>query len=165
MNWEDMGKGFNDQNWDEKSESTDTIQLCEEIIELLENSAKENAPKRGKKGNKSRIPRERKKLHNRIKMLKRDKHKAYSKEKKRSLEKKILETEQKIIESKRNERSENEKHCIDCMKDNPRVFYSFINKQRNRRIEIGPFKKDKEFIYDGKEICECLKTEYTSQQT
>ncbi len=60
VNWVDMGKEFNDSNWEEKSESTDTIQLCEEIIELLENSAKENAPKRGKKGNKSRIPREKK---------------------------------------------------------------------------------------------------------
>ena len=42
------------------------------------------------------------------------------------------------------------------MKENPRMFYSFINKQRNRRIEIRPFKRDNEFIYDGKEICESL---------
>ena len=51
------------------------------------------------------------------------------------------------------------------MKENPRMFYSFINKQRNRRNEIGPFKKDGEFIYDGKEICDSLKTEYTSQMS
>ena len=51
------------------------------------------------------------------------------------------------------------------MKENPKVFYSFINKQRNRRIEIGPFKKDKTFIYNGKEISNCLKTEYTSQMS
>ena len=75
----------------------------------------------------------------------------------------ILETEQKIIESKRNERLEKEKQCIESMKENPKVFYSFINKQRNRRVEIGPFKKDGKFIYDGKEISNCLKTEYTSQ--
>ena len=49
------------------------------------------------------------------------------------------------------------------MKENPKVFYAFINKQRNRRVEVGPFKKDGTFIYDGKEISNSLKTEFTSQ--
>jgi hypothetical protein len=30
------------------------------------------------------------------------------------------------------------------------VFYSFINKQRNRRIEMGPFKKEEAFKNNGK---------------
>ena len=47
------------------------------------------------------------------------------------------------------------------MKENPKVFYSFINKQRSRRVEIGPFEKDGKFMHDGKEISNCLKTEYT----
>ena len=97
-------------------------------------------------------------------MLQRDKHKAYSKERKKRFENKILETEKKLIES-RSEKLENEKRCIDSMKENPKMFYSFINRQRNRRNEIGPFKKDGEFIYDGKEICESLKSEYTSQMS
>ena len=122
-------------------------------------SAKENAPKRNTQSNGSKISKERKKLHNRIKMLKRKKHIAHSKERKRRIEKQILETEQKIIESKRNERLEKEKQCIESMKDNPKVFYSFIN----RRVEVGPFKKDEKFIYEGKEISNCLKTEFTSQ--
>ena len=45
------------------------------------------------------------------------------------------------------------------------MFYSFINKQRNRRVEVGPFKKDERFIYNGKEISNCLKTEFTSQMS
>ena len=76
---------------------------------------------------------------------------------------KILKTEKQIIESKRNERLEKEKQCIDSMKENPKVFYSFINKQRNRRVEVGPFKKDGKFIYNGKELSNCLKAEFTSQ--
>ena len=75
----------------------------------------------------------------------------------------ILETEKKIIESKRSERLEKEKQCIESMKENPKVFYAFINKQRRRRIEVGPFKKDGTFIYNGKELSNCLKTEFTSQ--
>ena len=84
-------------------------------------------------------------------MLKREKHRAYSNERKRC-EKQILETEQKIIESKRNERLEKEKQCIDSLKENPKVFYSFINKQRNRKVEVGPFIKEEMFIYNGKEL-------------
>jgi len=152
-----------DTEWDKDFESKDAIESGKYMLEKLTKYAEENAPKRNTQSNGSKIPRERKKLHNRIKMLKRKKHSAYSKERKRRCEKMILETEQKIIESKRNERLEKEKQCIESMKENPKVFYSFINKQRNRRVEIGPFKKDGKFIYDGKEISNCLKTEYTSQ--
>ena len=163
VKWENIIGMMEDTDWDQEFESKDSIKGGEEFLETITNCAKENAPKRSKQGSTSKIPRERKKLHNRIKMLKRGKHRAYSKERKRSFERKILETEQKIIESKRSERLEKEKQCIDSMKENPRVFYSFINKQRNRRIEVGPFKKDETFIYNGKELSNCLKTEFTSQ--
>ncbi len=92
---------------------------------------------------------ERNKLHNRIKMLKREKHRAYSKEKKRSLEKKILETEQKNIESKRNERLENEKQCIDCMKE----ILGFIILSTNKETEglkWAPSRKIKNLYMIGK---------------
>ena len=76
-----------------------------------------------------------------------------------------MESEQKLLESRRKEKLENEKRCIDCMKENPRMFYSFVNQQRNRRNEIGPFKIDGELIYNGNEICEKLKLEYSSQMS
>ena len=49
------------------------------------------------------------------------------------------------------------------MKKNPKMFYSYINKQRNRKNEIGPFKKGEELIFGGEEICNCLKSQYMSQ--
>ena len=49
------------------------------------------------------------------------------------------------------------------MKENPQMFFSYINKQKNRKNEIGPFKSGDEFIYDGKEICEKLVSEFYSQ--
>ena len=64
-------------------------------------------------------------------MLKRDKLRTYSKEIKKRYDKKILKTEQKMIDNKRSERLENEKQCLECMKENPRMFCSFIDKQRN----------------------------------
>ena len=124
----------------------------------------DNMPKKMKE-RKNKIPKERKKMLNRIKMLKRDKHRAYSKEKKKIIEKKIIETEEKLIENRRREKLENEEKAIDCMKENPRMIYSYINKQQNRQKEIGPFKRGNELIYDGKEICNCLREQYVSQFT
>ena len=49
------------------------------------------------------------------------------------------------------------------MKENPRMIYSYINKQQNRKKEIGPFKIGNELIYDGKVICNCLREQYVSQ--
>ena len=147
VKWENIIGMMEDTDWEQEFDSKDARKGGEEFLETITKCAKENAPKRSKQGSTSKIPRERKKLHNRIKMLKRDKHRAYSKERKRSFERKILETEQKIIVSKRSERLEKEKQCIDSMKENPRVFYAFINKQRNRRVELGPFKKKMEHLY------------------
>ena len=150
VNWKNIIKIIDDVDWDQKFESRDAIAGGKNFLEKITNCAKENTPKRSIQGNGSKISRERKKLHNRIKMLKREKHRAYSKERKRRYEMKILKTEKQIIESKRKESLEKEKQCIDSMKENPKVFYSFINKQRNRRVEVGPFKKDGKFIYNGK---------------
>ena len=163
VKWTNISELIENTDWDKEFEYRDAIASGKNMLDELTKYAKENAPKRNTQSNGSKIPRERKKLHNRIKMLKRKKHHAHSKERKRRYEKQILETEQQIIKSKRNERLEKEKQCIESMKENPKVFYSFINKQRNRRVEVGPFKKDKKFIYDGKEISNCLKTEFTSQ--
>ena len=163
VKWKRIIEMIEDIDWDKDFESSDAIAGGKNVLEKLVICARENAPKRNNQNKGSKIPRERKKLHNRIKMLKREKHRAYSNERKRRCETKILETEQKIIQNKRNERLEKEKQCIDSMKENPKVFYAFINKQRNRRVEVGPFKKDGTFIYDGKEISNSLKTEFTSQ--
>ena len=70
---------------------------------------------------------------NRIKMLKREKHKAYSKEKKKSIENKILETEKELIKTKQKKKLESERNAIECMKQNPKMFYSIINSQKNKK--------------------------------
>ena len=49
------------------------------------------------------------------------------------------------------------------MKDNPKMFYSLVNKQKNRKNEVGPFKEGEEIINDGREICDRLVSEYYSQ--
>merc|ERR1712030_93650 len=105
-------------------------------------------PRKNNEGKKRRTSEEVKKLLNRIKMLKREKHKAHSKEKKKIFENRILETE-KDIKFKQKKKHESERHAIECMKVNPRMFYSIVNKQKNRKNKVGPFKENGEIIDEG----------------
>ena len=79
MKWKNIIRMMEDIDWDQEFESGDSIAGGKNMIEKFSKCAKENAPKRNTQSNRSKIPRERKKLHNRIKMLKREKHRAYSK--------------------------------------------------------------------------------------
>ena len=49
------------------------------------------------------------------------------------------------------------------MKKNPKMFYSIVNKQKNRKNEVGPFKEDGEIIDDAETIVERLLMEFKSQ--
>ena len=120
-------------------------------------------PKRNKESKRNGIPREVKKLLNRIKMLKREKHKAYTKEKKKDIEDRIFETEEQLIKTKQKKKHERERSAIDCMKENPKMLYSIMNKQKNRKNEIGPFKENNELITNGEIIVEKLLLEFFSQ--
>merc|ERR1712030_106170 len=93
----------------------------------------------------------------------RKKRKAYSKEKKKIFENRILETEKEIMKFKQKKKHESEKHAIECMKVNPKIFYSIINKKKNRKNKVGPFKENGEIIDEGEEICEKLVLEFCSQ--
>merc|ERR1712090_66069 len=122
-------------------------------------------PRKNNEGKKRGTSKEVGKLLNRIKMLKREKHKAHSKEKKKIFESKILETEKDIIKFNQKKKHESEKQAIECMKVNPKMFYSIINKQKNRKNKVGPFKENGEIIDEGEEICEKLVLDFFSQET
>ena len=85
VKWENINRIIEDTNWEQNFENKGMIQSGKEFEVLITNSAIENAPRKSKQGNNRKIPKERKKLHNRIKMLKREKHRAYSKEKKEEI--------------------------------------------------------------------------------
>ena len=108
-------------------------------------------PKKNERS-KNKIPRERKKLLNRMKMLKREKHRTHNNKSKEKIDKKIQETEAMLISHRQEERMTKEKRVIENMKDNPKVLFDYINKQKDRDTKIVPFKINNEYIYDGKEI-------------
>ena len=120
IHWKEMLKG-------------DTEEITEELLNKISKLSRENIPKKKKEGKDRKVPREIKKILNRIKMLKRAKHKTKSKEREKAIEIKIVETEKELLESRRKKKLESEKKAIECMKDNPKMFYSLINKQKNTK--------------------------------
>merc|ERR1712215_188521 len=104
--------------------------MGEYLLEKLYKICIEIVPKRTKEGKKKNIPKEIKNILNRIKMLKRDKHRAYSKEKKKQIDNKICETEKQLIQTKQKNKLKNERQAIECMKENPKLLYSIRNQQK-----------------------------------
>ena len=141
IDWKKIIKLIKELPWRNICKNGKAIEIIEYLLEKLNEICIEIVPKRNNEGNKKKIPKEIKNLLNRIKMLKRDKHKAYSKEKKKQIDK-ICETEKQLIQTKQKNKLKNERQAIECMKENPKMLYSIRNKQKNRRNEIGPFKEN-----------------------
>ena len=163
INWDMIKKGIKDMDWKKICEDGNAIEIIELLLKMLTKLSMEVVPKKKNEGKERGISKEVKKLLNRIKMLKREKHKAHSKKKKKIIENKILETEKELIKTKQKKKHEIEKQAIERMNVNPKIFYSIINNQKNRKNKVGPFKENGEIIDEGEEICEKLVLEFLSQ--
>ena len=49
------------------------------------------------------------------------------------------------------------------MDKDPKIFYDYIKEQNKRDNAVGPFKKNKKYIYDAREICQALADQYNSE--
>ena len=70
VKWKNINGMIENIDWDKEFESRNAIAGAKNMLKEITKCAKENATKRNTQSNGSKIPRERKKLHNRIKMLK-----------------------------------------------------------------------------------------------
>ena len=82
---------------------------------------------------------------------------------KRKIEESIIETETILSEKRNQEKNINEKRVINNMKENPKVLFDYIKKQKEKDKKIGLLKISEEYIYDTKELCKILVEQYNSQ--
>ena len=146
VSWDNINKEINEVPWQTLFNGKNTEECTYIFMKCLLNICMKLIPRKNTKG-KSRIPRERKKLLNRLKMLKRTKHRTRSKPKVIVLDKKIQETEDMLLCHRKTERKIKENAVIENMKKNPKVLFDYINKQKDRDTKIGPFKIQNEYIY------------------
>ena len=93
--------------------------------------------KKAKSG--SIIPKRRKQLFQKMKLLRRSK-KSANKKRKEEIDRKILEVEKEILNHKKEERNKKEKLVIENMNKKPKIFHDFIKNKENREITYRPIK-------------------------
>ena len=162
VSWERINEIIERMPWRKLFEGKNNKECTEIFIDCLRRICLNLIPKKRPK-NENKIPRIRKNMLNRIKMLKRKKNTTRDRNKLKSIENSIVETEKRLAEHRKQEKYTTELRVIKNMKENPKVLYDHIKKHKDRDTKIGPFQIDKEFIYDTEEICKLLIKQYNSQ--
>ena len=162
VSWDRINEILEKMPWKKLFEGKNNKECTEIFIYCIRRICLMIIPKKLPK-NKNKIPRIRKTMLNRIKMLKRKKNTTRDKTKLKSIENDIIETEKRLVEHRKQEKNTTEIRVIEKMKENPKVFYDHIKRQKDIDTKIGPFKINKEYIYDTEEICKLLIKQYNSQ--
>ena len=165
VKWKEMIKELNNINWKDLLKNKNTHECTIILNKIINEVCLKYVPTKGRNSGKRKIPKIRKKLLGRLKMLRRKMRKASAKERKDEMNEKILETDKLIIEARIKERIEKEAAIIESIPKNPKLLFSYTKKENNRRKEIGPFEKDGKYIQEGSEICNMLLEEYKKQFT
>ena len=161
IEWEKIKRELEEIQWIEIFKDKDTNTCLIMLLEIIINLCNKYIPEK-KFITKSIIPKKRKKLFNKIKMLRRSKRTANNR-KKEEIDRKIIEVEKEIIIDKKEERSLREKRVIENMIKKPKLFYGFIKNKENRENKIGPFKMEGKYVTQDKDICNTLMEQYNSQ--
>merc|ERR1711913_179999 len=153
IEWKIIRKEMEGIQWKElfrdKNTETCLIILLKIVMELCERYVPEKKAKSG-----SIIPRRRKQLFQKMKLLRRSK-KSANKKRKEEIDRKILEVEKEILNHKKEERNKKEKIVIENMNKKPKIFHDFIKNKENRENKLGPLKVEGEYIRN-KEICDAM---------
>jgi len=130
IEWKIIRKELEGIQWKElfrdKNTETCLIILLKMVMELCERYVPEKKAKSG-----SIIPRRRKQLFQKMKLLRRSK-KSANKKRKEEIDRKILEVEKEILNHKKEERNKKEKIVIENMNKKPKIFHDFIKNKENR---------------------------------
>ena len=165
INWDEIINEIINIDWKELLKNKNTHECTEILNKIINELCLKFIPPRGKKSGKRNIPRVRKKLIGRLKMLRRKLRKSICEKRIEELNEKIVETDKLIIEARRVEKLEKEAAIVDSIPKNPKLLFSYTKKENNRREEVGPFEKNGEYIHLASEICKTLLEEYKSQFT
>ena len=141
IKWEAINMELNSINWKELFKDKNTFECTTILNKKINEICMKYIPMKGADEGKKKIPKVRKKLLGRLKMLKRGKKRAFSKKKKEELEQKILETEKQLMESRRIEKIEKEKAIVQNLPKSPKLQQEKRNRTIQKRWENGSFRR------------------------
>ena len=125
VNWEEIIKVITKINWQEVLKNKNTYESTEILNNLINEICIKYVPVKGRNSGKKKIPKERKKLLGRLKMLRRRIRKAIKKEKKDEMNERIIETDRLLTEARRKERMEKELAIIESIPKNTKLLFSY----------------------------------------
>merc|ERR1712002_1360009 len=161
VEWGKIRKELEEVQWKEIFNGKDVKTCLNIFLKIIMELCNKYIPMK-KTRNKNIIPKKRKQLFQKIKLLRRSKAKA-NKKRRKEIDNKILEAEKEIINHKREERRRKEKMVIENMNKKPKFFHDFIKNKENRENKLGPFKVEGQYIRSNKEICNTMTKQYNAQ--
>merc|ERR1712121_494802 len=161
VEWVKIRKELEEVQWEEIFNGKDVKTCLNIFLEIIMELCNKYIPMK-KTRNKNIIPKRRKQLFQKIKLLRRSKTKA-NKKRKKEIDNKILEAQKEIMNHKKEERARKEKMVIENMNKKPRIFHDFIKNKENRENKLGPLKVEGQYIRNNKEICNTMTKQYNAQ--
>ena len=164
-NWKNIKAELKKINWPEilaehESSEEKLKVILEIVIKIIEENCTTFRNQRGSHSNK--IPRDRRVLFKKRKILNKELQKRNPPDKKKRIEKAIGEIDKKLLDSYEEENIVNETRAIEYIKSNPKYFFTYARKKLKTRKKIGPFDMGGEKITSLLEICIKLVEQYSS---
>merc|ERR1712001_493678 len=129
VEWDKIRNELKEIQWNEIFKDKDTETCLNILLEIIIKLCKKYIPEK-KSRNKSTIPKRRRQLFHKMKLLRRSKRNANNKRKK-VIDNKILEVEKEILNHKKEERDIKEKRVIENMNKKPKIFHDFVKNKES----------------------------------
>ena len=163
VNWERISQEIENINWDEKFNGSDINEIYNQFCSELLNISEKYVPKRKPwSGKKNKIPRHRHLLIRKKRTLYTRIWRSNNRARIDSLKLCIENIEQQLKTSYENERRNAELKATECIKQNPKYFFTYTASKSKVKYGIGPFMKDGEIINNPKKKAEILKEQFES---
>jgi len=164
VNWEELENSFQQIDWSSEFENKDLDNNYNHFVTTCENIAKLHVPlKRSVFKRKSKIPRDRRILMRRRTKINKQLQKHQPPSKRQQLVRELVDIELKFQESCNKSHTAQEAKAIDAIKNNPKYFFTYMNKFSKVKPSIGPLlNKSNQYLVDNNEMAKALSEQYSS---
>ena len=163
VDWEKINQEIANINWEAKFNGTDINENFDYFCAELLNISEKYVPKRKtKRERKPKIPRHRHLLIRKKRALYRKIYRNTNQTRLARLKSNIASIEQQLKLSYDNERRQKESKATECIKQNPKYFFTYSATKSKIKFGIGPFMKDGEIINNAKKKAEILREQFES---
>ena len=163
--WAKIQSSINETCWDTTLRNKNTTEQNQILQNICLEICTEHTPRRNKRNNKQRIPRERKTLmREKRKIAKKIKSSANANAHNiQAMKQKMIRADAKIQDSINNERLREEMKIIETIPNNTKSFFDYAKKKSKIKTGIGPLRNEaNETVEDPRLISEMFKQQYES---